>query len=154
MRLQPYICAIFTLFWDLLPPLSAAPLGMTQLGAPVKDFCLPIFGDSGYKIWDLSGSEGHYLSPEQLQVTQMQLRTFSGEGALQLEAILKSPSAQIDLSKNRASSEASIHIQGPGYTGEGIGWTWEGKTHTLFLKNKVRVVFQNTAFTTPNTSQL
>ncbi len=86
--------------------------------------------------------------------TSMQLRTFSGEEALQIEAILKSPSAQIDLPQNIAESEASIHIQGPGYTGEGIGWTWKGKTHTLFLKTNVRVVFQNTTLKTPNTSQL
>lgn len=125
----------------------ASPLGVTQLAAPVKDFCLPVFGESGYKAWDLSGSEGHYLGPDCLDVTQMQLRTFSfsGEGILQLEAILQSPSARIDLPKNLASSKASIHIEGPGYTGEGIGWTWDGKTHTLRLKARVRVVFKDTA---------
>ncbi len=154
MRLQLYTCVIFILFWGLPPPLSASPLGMTQLGAPVKDFCLPVFGESGYKIWDLSGSEGHYLNPERLLVSSMQLRTFRGETVLQLEAILQSPSALIYLPESFAESEVSIHIQGPGYTGEGIGWTWTGKTHTLFLKNKVRVVFQNTRLTTSHTSQL
>lgn len=126
--------------------LNASPLGMTQLGAPVKDFCLPVFGENGYKVWDLSGHEGHYLSSECLLVKTMQLRTFSGEERLQLEAILESPLAKIHLGESLAESEALIHIQGPGYTGEGQGWTWQGKTHTLFLKSHVRVVFRNTAF--------
>lgn len=118
--------------------------GLTQLGAPVKDFCLPNFGESGYKNWDLMGSEGVYLDADSIAVKDMQLRTFSGEKELQLEVILRSPSAIIHMAHSTAESQESIHIEGPGYSGTGMIWSWNGKMHTLFLKSKVRVVFNNT----------
>ena len=135
-------------YLSLYAPPSIGSNTVTQLGAPVKDFCLPHFSDSGYKDWDLMGSEGVYLSADSIAVKDMQLRSFSGQKELQLEVILRSPSAMLHTAQSTAESQDSIHIEGPGYSGTGLMWDWNGKTHTLFLRSQVRVVFKNTLLKT------
>ncbi len=125
---------------------------VTQIGlyaqivpdAPVIDFKLPMFGENGYKIWDLQGDEGRYINTERIDVINLKLRVFSGDSSLLLDTTIESPEATMLIRSNRALSNSSIRMVGPNYHITGMIWHWEGSKRTLVVKKNVRVKFQDT----------
>lgn len=111
--------------------------------APVKNFKLPMFGPDGYKIWDLRGREGRYVSAEQIDVVGMILRTWGGGEAQQLELTIESTQASINPKANSAAGSDYIYIReaGNNYSIVGRKWTWEGKTDRITVSEEVRVTF-------------
>lgn len=129
----------------LLPPLIIANDTRFELNAPIKGFKIPSFGPSGYKQWDLQGSQGLYLDDKTFQVQDMTLRTFSEDEDASIELVIQSPHACIALNDNAAKSSQSIYIQGPGYEASGKVWDWLGSSHTILIHEDVHVVFENKA---------
>lgn len=111
--------------------------------APVIDFKLPMFGESGYKIWDLQGDEGRYINAGRIDVINLKLRVYSGDESLALDTTIESPKAIMLVRRNRALSNASIRMFGSDYKIMGSDWIWEGSNRTLKVKKNVRVNFQD-----------
>lgn len=109
--------------------------------APVKQFRLPSFGEDGYRVWDLEGREGRYISADEIQIDGLRLRTWSGDEAMIQELEITSPHASIFPQQNTAKGQGLIHIVGPGYTVFGRGWDWNGNTRAIAVANEVRVTF-------------
>lgn len=130
---------VFALFLYTLP-LSA----QTHFSsAPILEFKLPMFSEKGYKIWDLYGSEGHYLSENELEVFDIRLKTFSNNSNNTLEATFESHKAILALKMNQVSSNEKITIKNPKYTITGIGWFWEGTSKKLTINTQVKATFQS-----------
>lgn len=108
---------------------------------PVKNFHLPMFGENGYRTWELSGEEGRYLSSEKIQVTQMKLRIFSGDAKSTLENRIESPQAMLFVNKNIAIGEGPIQILNDRYRVDGQRWYWDGKNKSVVVSQKASVVF-------------
>ncbi len=111
--------------------------------APVIDFKLPMFGENGYKIWDLQGDEGRYINAGRIDVINLKLRVYSGDESLALDTTIESPKAIMLIRRNRALSNASIRMLGSNYEIMGSDWIWEGSNRTLKVKKNVRVNFQD-----------
>ena len=111
--------------------------------APVIDFKLPMFGENGYKIWDLQGDEGHYINAGRIDVINLKLRVYSGDESLTLDTTIESPKAIMLVRRNMALSDASIRMFGSNYEIMGSDWIWEGSNRTLKVKKNVRVNFQD-----------
>ena len=109
--------------------------------APVIDFKLPMFGENGYKIWELQGEEGRFVNPERIDVAGMTLKVFSGQADLKLETTIESPIASMYIEESRATGESALKITGPNYLVEGADWIWYGTTRTVYVKRAVRVIF-------------
>lgn len=109
--------------------------------ASIIDFKLPMFGESGYRVWDLRGKEGLFLSEGEVEVQGMLLRTFSGDEKNKLEATIESIKAIIKIQENQAYGDELIVLKGPGYSLVGNGWSWDGKAKKVIVNENVRVTF-------------
>ena len=109
--------------------------------APIEHFRLPMFGEDGYKSWELRGLRGHYIREEQALVEGMELVIFSGNEALLEENRIRSPKAMIYLKEARADSDSSLFVVGPGYEIQGSDWSWDGKNRKIVVRDAVRVSF-------------
>ena len=118
--------------------------GQMVPNAPVRDFSLPRFGDNGYKIWSLSGTEGHYISPERIDVIDMSLRLFSGDewGAVEMQIV--SPQASLFIQQNHARSSEKILVEGKSYRVEGRDWAWDGNQKKVIVQKDVHAIFNET----------
>ena len=128
------------LIWLIVFP--ALPLfGQMVPVAPVEDFRMPMFGENGYKVWDLQGKEGHYVSADEIKVGGMFLQTFKGDEALSVETTIESSEATVFVKEHYAKGDQDILITGTNYIIEGFEWLWNGKNHNVDIGYNVRVTF-------------
>jgi len=109
--------------------------------APIANFRLPMFGENGFRSWELSGTEGRYLSSEKIEVDNMKLKIFSGKTGMDVEHLIASPRAILFTAKNIAIGEGPIAITSPRYRITGERWFWDGKTRSVVVSKKASVVF-------------
>lgn len=112
--------------------------------APIQHFKLPMFGENGFKKWELRGLKGHYHSDREALVEGLELVVFSGDAAMQVENRITSPRALIHLQESRAEGESSLFVVGPGYEIQGRNWIWEGLQRKIVVRESVRVSFAGT----------
>ena len=112
--------------------------------APIEHFRLPMFGENGYKKWELRGTKGHYHSEAEALVEGLELVVFSGDAAMWEESRIRSPRALINFAESRAEGESSLFMIGPGYEIQGRDWTWLGDERKIIVRQAVRVSFAGT----------
>lgn len=137
---------IFQLPVSVLVALSSflgayALLGQMVPDAPIQHFRLPMFGENGYKSWELRGLTGTYVSEQEALVEGVELVVFSGDEDLLQETRIRSPKATIYLKEARAEGASSLFVTGPGYEIQGQNWTWEGSNRKIIVRQAVRVSF-------------
>lgn len=118
-----------------------ALFGQMVPDAPIEHFRLPMFGENGYKSWELRGLTGHYLSEEKAMVEGLELVVYSGDASLREENTIRSPRALIDLGRAHAEGDSSLFVTGPGYDIQGENWTWDGAQQRIIVRENVRVAF-------------
>jgi len=111
--------------------------------APLKNFRYPVFNNTGdgYKMWELRGVEGHYVSETESYVTGLDLKIFTGDASMRLESRLLSPEARIYLNERRAEGDSSIFFSSENFKIQGEDWVWEGIEKKMTVGRAVRVVF-------------
>ena len=112
--------------------------------APIQHFKLPMFGENGFKKWELRGLQGHYYNEQQAMVEGLELVVFSGDEAMEVENRIRSPKALIHLQESRAEGDSSLFVVGPGYEIQGRNWLWEGLERKIIVRESVRVSFAGT----------
>ena len=112
--------------------------------APIRHFRLPMFGENGYKSWELRGLKGEYLNEEQALIEGLEVIVFSGDEAVREDNRIRSPKAMIYLQESRAESDSSIFAIGPGYEITGRNWSWDGVERKIIVREDVRVSFAGT----------
>lgn len=100
-----------------------------------------MFGENGYRIWELTGDEGRYLTSEKIQVSDMKLTVFSGTEASLVENRIESPLATLFITKNIAIGEGPIQIISERYRVEGQRWFWDGKSRSVVVSRNAQVIF-------------
>ncbi|NDV63250.1 hypothetical protein G0Q06_12360 [Puniceicoccales bacterium CK1056] len=123
---------------------SLVLLGQMVPDAPIQHFRLPMFGENGYKSWELRGLKGSYLSDSEALVEGLELVVFSGDEFVFEETSIRSPKATIYLKEARAEGDSSLFVLGPGYEIQGRNWTWEGSKRKITVRESVRVSFSGT----------
>ena len=108
--------------------------------APIMNFRFPVFGENGYKIWELRGVEGRYLSDEDGLVLGLDLKSYSGDEAMTLINRIRSPEAFIHFPSAVAQGDSTIFATGELYQIEGSDWRWDGKKRHLTVSGGARVV--------------
>lgn len=118
-------------------------LAQIQTNAPIEGFILPRYNDDGYKIFELRGSQvdGYAEGKNDVNIHNMELRTFSGNEARIRQVTINSPLAHISLDKHEARGNGKIEVQGPGYQVYGEDWAWFGKDQRVEIQKNVRVIF-------------
>lgn len=114
--------------------------GQMRPDAPILNFRFPVFGDDGFKIWELRGAEGRYLSEEDGLILGLDLKTYAGGEALRLENRIRSPQAFIHFPTATAEGNSTIFATGEQYQIEGADWRWDGKKRHLKVSGGARVI--------------
>lgn len=109
--------------------------------APITHFRLPMFGENGYKSWELRGLKGIYESEDQAIVEGLELEVFSGDEQLLTENLIRSPRAVIHFDTETARGHSSLFVSGPGYQIQGRDWQWYGPNRKIVVKKQVHVSF-------------
>ncbi len=109
--------------------------------APLRHFRIPMFGDDGFKTWELRGVEGIYLSAEESEIVGLDLLVFSGDERAIVENRIRSPRARVIMDEARAQGESSIFVSGPNFSLAGEDWTWEGEKRKITVRRSARVTF-------------
>lgn len=110
--------------------------------APVIKFKLPMFNKEGFKVWDMQGDKGTYLSDEEVEVETMLLHIFSGDEETVVEATVESPQAMLLIKQDRAYGSEEIEVEGARYYLTGREWEWNGTHKRMTINKDVRVVFE------------
>jgi hypothetical protein len=131
----------FALLLGLLGTRSPAQM---RPDAPIMNFRFPVFGENGYKLWELRGAEGRYLSEEEGLVRGLDLKTYSGDEAMRLENRIRSPEAHIHFPSATARGESTLFATGEHFQISGADWRWEGRTRRLTVSAGARVVIFDT----------
>ncbi|MBN2069432.1 MAG: hypothetical protein JW739_07330 [Opitutales bacterium] len=123
---------------------SAASLSAQMVpDAPVKNFKLPGFDrESGYRIWELKGSEVVYLDENRVQISDMVLTSFKGDSGIVTDVVIESNKALMQVKESSAEGTSPLRVTGDGFSMVGRDWTWDGKTKILTIAKDARVVFQ------------
>lgn len=121
---------------------AASAFGQMRPSAPVTNFSLPMFDEAGNKTWQLAGSEGRYLSQEQIDVIDMKLTLFRGsQEEPEVEAIIESPFASVFVQETRAKGNQGFSIVSPTFEVSGTNWTWDGNRERITVQENARVIF-------------
>ena len=118
--------------------LQAQPV---DFSAPVQDFKLFKFADSGFKEWDVQGARGQKGEGETIAVDQLQLRIFSGDETLTVRNHITAPQAFILFDESEAWGQQGILVEGEGFVLSGQDWHWYGQQQRIIVNNKARVTF-------------
>ena len=110
--------------------------------APINNIYLPMFGDEGFKIWELRADVGTYASDDMLEVEGLWLKLLDGDEALTEIATISSPQAKINIDKRIAGGRDQLNVFAEDFSLQGKSWTWEAKDKRLIVRKEARVVFQ------------
>lgn len=129
------------LFVSAASLLVGAPPAISD--APVKNFVLKVFTKEGPLSLSVRGSAARYLGPDLIEVTDMNITTFTTEPAMPTrpETSLLSPEAYFLPNSNKAHGNKSVRIIRDDLEAWGTKWTYDQKEKRISLDQKVRVVF-------------
>lgn len=116
-------------------------VGQMTPDAPLRNFRLPMFGESGFKEWELRGVEGNYVSPELSEIIGLDLIVFSGDEQAIEETRIRSPRARVFMKDSRAEGDTSLFVSGQNFSLAGEDWTWDGNEQKITVRQRARVTF-------------
>ena len=89
---------------------------------PITNFILPMFGEDGYKSWDISGKEGFYINPREILIKGMLLRICKAGSPSEFETQITSAEARIHVDEKVAHGPKELHIEGTNFNVTGKDW--------------------------------
>ncbi len=117
----------------------AAPPPLSD--APVLDFRLGLFDDeTGRKTSDLRGGTAIYHDSGRIEIRDFTLTLLDRDEVVALK--IASPKALLLIEPRVAEGDASIDIQGPGYSLVGKQWRCDEPARKIAIREESRVVFQ------------
>ncbi|WP_309384570.1 hypothetical protein [Cerasicoccus frondis] len=128
----------------LLPLALGGQAARTQIGAPIENFRLPIFGEDGNRIWDLRGDKGIYNESGEIDVERMILRTFPPGEPTKPDLTIESPKARIYPEENRAAGPGYLFLEASDESFAIVGrdWQWLNDKRTILIGEEARVTFK------------
>ena len=117
-----------------------------QSESPLNGFVMPMFDESGQKIWQCIGDKVHYMNNNNAEIEKMKIEWFNPSKKSNIEMTIRSDNATLSLSTHIAEGKSLITVNNIGYTILGEDWTWEGKQKNknfskLLLKKNAHVMF-------------
>jgi hypothetical protein len=120
---------------------SPAPAAAAKTPAPIpaKNWVLPLFDKEGFRSLTLRGEEAT-ISGEQVAVKNLNITTFAGGPAAEVDAVLLSQAATAFPKTLRASGEGSVRLIRDDADVTGTGWEYDHSRKRVFIRRDVRVV--------------
>jgi lipopolysaccharide export system protein LptC len=129
-----------------LAALAAIAQNSTRIStdAPILNFRLPMYTvPDGYRAWLVTGSEARVISPNDIDIKELTMTIFSGDGRDHIDTLILSPAARIAPEDQIASGDSPIRVINDNFEDTGIGWRYEHKEKKVSITRHVRVVLQS-----------
>ncbi len=138
----PALCAFTPAAGADTPPdaRANAPTAFTA-GAPVRNFEVATFTPAGHRSWLLRGTAGHYVSQDEIQVTNLNLTVFAGDSANHIDSIFLSPSATAYVNRGQVRGDDSVRVITNDFEATGRDWLYDHRQKRVSIRKDVRVVF-------------
>ena len=131
------------IFW-----ISAFTYAQTDVG----NFRVPDVDENGVLKSIMTGENAKMFPDKPMIIEGLVIEFYEKDGET-VNIRLTSPGCEYDTRANYATSEKPVKIEGSEFTVEGEGYTFDSNTSRMEIHNKVRVVFKNSNFTSPRTSE-
>ncbi len=124
-------------------PITATP-GDGTVGPPAKNWVLPLFTDKeGYRSMTIRGSEAHSVGDDRIDITDLNITTFSGDAAAVVDTVLLASFARFFPDEKRATGEKFVRMIRDDMEVTGEEWSFnQGEKRVLIHKN-VRLVLHS-----------
>lgn len=123
--------------------LFAQDSSMRMLPGTVKNFELPSFDErTGYKEWELFGTQAKYFNDKKIDVENMRLEMFEPSKEGKKKATFKSAFAEVSASEKTAKSPQTLFVSGDGFALQGNDWLWRGAKRDVEMSSNVKVNFE------------
>jgi hypothetical protein len=110
-------------------------------GAPVVNFSAPTFTTEGYRSWLLRGSEGRFVSQNEITVTNLSLTVFTGDPSNRVDSVFLSPAATARLNAGQVRGPGRVRLINDDLEATGEDWTYDHRQKKVSIRKNVRVVF-------------
>jgi hypothetical protein len=110
-------------------------------GSPVLHFRVSTFTRDGFRAWLLAGTEGRYISANELQISGLNLTVFDGTAANRVESVFLSPSATALLNERRVEGPERLRLITDDFEASGEEWAYNQRQKRVSIGKNVRVVF-------------
>lgn len=122
------------------PPPALTP-GDGTLGPPAKNWVLPLFTDQeGYRLMTLRGSEAHAVGANRIDITDLNITSFSGDASARVDTLLLSAAAHFFPNEKRATGEKSVRYIRDDMEVTGERWSFVQAEKRVLIHQNVRVV--------------
>lgn len=123
--------------------LIASAAAQVLPNAPVVNFRLPMFNPEGFKTWELRGSEGRYVDENLVELSNINLRIYSGDEAGILQTEISSPKAIVEIGNRIIRGPETLRVVGNGYEMFGEDWIYEDSKKSIVVTRNVVVTFDS-----------
>lgn len=110
-------------------------------GAPVVNFSVPTFTRDGYRSWVLRGSEGLFVSQNEIAVTNLSLTVFTGDASNRVDSVFLSPAATARLNEGQVRGPGRVRLINNNIEATGEDWSYDHRQKKVSIRKDVRVVF-------------
>ncbi|MBC2605053.1 hypothetical protein [Pelagicoccus albus] len=118
---------------------AIAVYGQLRPDTAIEGFRLPLFDDSGYRIWQLRGDLATYRSETQIQIDGMKVSQFIGDDENREIAELTSPEAVFHFDTTTAYGPGELHVKTGAFEVTGYDWLWLGEQKQINFNRDVKV---------------
>lgn len=123
-----------------LPGADEHPTALTP-GAPVVNFSVPTFTKEGNRSWVLRGSEGLFVSQNEIAVTNLNLAVFTGDASNRVDSVFLSPSATALFNDGQVRGPGRVRLINDDLEATGEDWSYDHRQKKVSIRKNVRVVF-------------
>lgn len=110
--------------------------------APIKNFSLPSFNESGFRTMLIRGREAVMLNANEARLDDMVLTLFSGDADARVETVFVSPSAHVLVEQRVIFGEESVRVVNDDFELLGTDWRYDDPKRTILISKQARVVFR------------
>lgn len=118
---------------------TIAVYGQLRPDSAIEGFRLPLFDESGYRVWQLQGELATYKSESQINIDGMEVSQFVGNDENPEVAKLTSPQAIFHSDTTMAYGPGELHVETPSFEVIGYDWIWLGEKKQITFNNNVKV---------------
>lgn len=131
------------LFAGILILLSAASLAAGQpltSQTPVSNFRLPTFTPNGHRSMLLQGSQA-LVTANLIELQDLNLTLFAGDGQSTVETIILSPVATADLDNESVRGSGAVRVIRDDVEITGTNWSYDHRQKKVSIAANARIVF-------------
>lgn len=110
--------------------------------APVKNYTLSFFSDSGFHSMHIRGGSAELRNEERIVLTDLTLTLFTGDASRNVDTVLLSPRAVLEPATQQVSGPSTVRLVREDFEVTGEDWRYDHPAKKILIGRNARIVFQ------------